>query len=124
MQRRWVIPQGYVRNPLFAFPRNEKCPCGSEKKFKRCHLPELPDALREEDAKKARDVLVAHGLVKKLKSAQSSSAASLNVKAACDSAESALEMIATPAAGHAGVAPADSEEETRLAGTQFQEREE
>ncbi|EMV5051074.1 SEC-C metal-binding domain-containing protein [Pseudomonas aeruginosa] len=26
-----------VRNPLKAVGRNDPCPCGSEKKFKKCH---------------------------------------------------------------------------------------
>lgn len=27
---------GFVRNPLMDFPRNEKCVCGSGKKWKKC----------------------------------------------------------------------------------------
>ena len=34
----YALPSGYVWNPLKSHPRNGKCPCGSEKKFKKCHL--------------------------------------------------------------------------------------
>lgn len=32
----YLCPKGYTKNPLESYPRNELCPCGSEKKFKKC----------------------------------------------------------------------------------------
>jgi len=33
------------------YPRNEKCPCGSGLKFKKCHLPKIPLAITKDYAK-------------------------------------------------------------------------
>ncbi len=38
----WRPKEGLVWNPLVALPRNMPCPCASGKKFKSCHLPNLP----------------------------------------------------------------------------------
>jgi hypothetical protein len=47
-----LIPaQGYEWNPLLAFPRNNKCFCGSKIKAKKCCLPKLPRAIGKEHAK-------------------------------------------------------------------------
>lgn len=43
---------GYVWNPLLKYPRNNQCPCLSGLKFKRCCLPNLPQAVNEQDGKK------------------------------------------------------------------------
>jgi len=38
-------------NPLLNLPRNEPCPCGSQKKFKKCHLPTMPRAIAIDQVK-------------------------------------------------------------------------
>lgn len=45
--------EGFIFNPFRKLPRNEPCPCGSGKKFKKCHLPLLPMCLSETDLKAA-----------------------------------------------------------------------
>jgi hypothetical protein len=31
-----VPKKGYTENPMLEFPRNDRCPCDSGKKFKKC----------------------------------------------------------------------------------------
>lgn len=51
-----IYPTGYVPkpghawNPLLKFPRNNPCPCGSGKKFKKCCVNNVPVTLPEKDA--------------------------------------------------------------------------
>lgn len=42
---------GFARNPLLTLPRNNKCPCLSGKKFKKCCLNKLPRVIPESLAK-------------------------------------------------------------------------
>lgn len=41
---------GFAWNPLLKIPRNQKCPCDSGKKFKHCHLINMPRAIPEKFA--------------------------------------------------------------------------
>jgi hypothetical protein len=41
----YQLKPGFVWNPLKKFPRNSLCPCKSGKKFKKCHLKSMPEAL-------------------------------------------------------------------------------
>lgn len=50
-KRVFRAPEGMVWNPLRSYPRNAPCVCGSGKKFKGCHLQELPDTCSASDAK-------------------------------------------------------------------------
>jgi hypothetical protein len=50
-KRAYRIPEGFIRNPLLKYPRNSACLCGSGKKFKKCHLGELPVAITIEELK-------------------------------------------------------------------------
>lgn len=52
----YVTKPGFVWNPLLKYPRNELCPCGSGKKFKKCHLDQLPQAIPKSAGKDARIV--------------------------------------------------------------------
>lgn len=40
---------GFDWNPALGFPRNEPCFCGSGKKFKKCHLLQMPRAVTHQD---------------------------------------------------------------------------
>jgi len=42
---KYKLKPGFVWNPMLKTPRNAKCPCGSGKKFKKCHMPGMPRAL-------------------------------------------------------------------------------
>lgn len=55
----YITPKpGYQWNPLKKFPRNTLCPCGSKKKFKRCHIDLIAPAVTNAQAKKLKAVLV------------------------------------------------------------------
>jgi hypothetical protein len=41
----YAVKQGHVWNPIRSYPRNNPCPCGSGKKFKKCHYKDLPPTL-------------------------------------------------------------------------------
>lgn len=50
---------GYRWNPMLNYPRNAGCPCGSGKKFKKCHIGQVPPVIPtpeklEEEAAKLR----------------------------------------------------------------------
>lgn len=49
-----TLNQGYSWNPLKKHPRNSPCPCGSQKKFKKCHLDLLPEAITTQEAEKLK----------------------------------------------------------------------
>jgi len=51
-KRVYILKPGYVYNPLKKYPRNGPCICGSGKKFKKCHLDLLPDAITVAEANK------------------------------------------------------------------------
>jgi hypothetical protein len=41
-----TIPaKGFMWNPIREFPRNDPCPCGSGKKFKKCHRLLMADII-------------------------------------------------------------------------------
>ena len=42
------LKPGFVWNPLLKLPRNMRCPCGSGKKLKACHLDKFPRAIKKE----------------------------------------------------------------------------
>lgn len=42
-----TLKPGFAWNPLLTLPRNIPCPCGGGKKFKHCHLPNMPRAIPE-----------------------------------------------------------------------------
>lgn len=45
----YIPNDGYVKNPLWqAFGRNDQCPCGSGKKWKRCCEPDTPLYVKQE----------------------------------------------------------------------------
>lgn len=46
-----------VLNPLKKLPRNQKCPCGSGLKFKRCHLDLIDPMCTVEAAERLKVVL-------------------------------------------------------------------
>ena len=46
--------EDYILENYNSIGRNEKCPCGSGKKFKKCHLPWAEETLRELREKEAR----------------------------------------------------------------------
>ena len=48
----YVPKPGYMWNPLENFPRNLPCFCGSEVKFKKCHMPGLSRTISVEQYKK------------------------------------------------------------------------
>lgn len=48
---------GFVLNPLRKFPRNLPCPCGSQKKFKKCHEPIIARTCSIEIAKKLQPIV-------------------------------------------------------------------
>ncbi len=49
--------EGYVHNPLLKYPRNSTCFCGSEKKFKKCHLRSLSGTVSKDDEKELKDYM-------------------------------------------------------------------
>ena len=53
----YVPPEGYVWNPLRAYPRNLFCPCTSGKKFKKCCLPKMPATVKAEDEKMLKEAV-------------------------------------------------------------------
>lgn len=50
----YILKEGHAWNPLLKIPRNMKCPCGSDKKYKLCHLPTMPRAVPEKLAAEYR----------------------------------------------------------------------
>lgn len=44
----YKLTDGFMWNPILKIPRNDHCPCGSGKKFKKCHLKDTPRALNIE----------------------------------------------------------------------------
>lgn len=50
-----ILPKGFVWNPLIKFPRNAKCPCGNGKKYKKCHLLNMPRMLPASAVRKTSD---------------------------------------------------------------------
>lgn len=50
-------PPPLVPNPLTKYPRNERCMCGSGRKFKVCHQPHLPGMVSPELAAQGRTVI-------------------------------------------------------------------
>lgn len=48
------LKPGFEWNPLLKIPRNAPCPCDSGKKFKHCHLVNMPRAVPEAFAKEYR----------------------------------------------------------------------
>ncbi len=53
--RRYAPIEGYQWNPLLKVGPNEKCPCDSGKKFKKCHSLTLPRAVPTDVAKKYQE---------------------------------------------------------------------
>lgn len=51
---------GFTFNPLKSLPRNSLCPCQSGKKFKKCHLNQLPEVISEKDANLYRNTMRIH----------------------------------------------------------------
>lgn len=45
----YFLKKGWVHNPLMDLPVNMKCPCGSNRKFKKCCLPLTHRYIRETD---------------------------------------------------------------------------
>lgn len=43
----YQVKKGFMWNPLRKIPRNMPCPCGSGKKFKKCHYLAMPAVLPE-----------------------------------------------------------------------------
>lgn len=56
--------KGFAWNPLIKIERNRPCPCGSGKKFKLCHLPEMPRIIPEEMAKEYHAAMRTVALIK------------------------------------------------------------
>lgn len=52
-----LLCDGYVWNPLLKFPRNLPCPCDSGKKFKACHLSQLPPVVPPKAAEQIREAM-------------------------------------------------------------------
>ena len=50
--RRYVLKPGHQWNPLKEYPRNLPCPCGSNKKFKKCHMHLTGHVCTDEQAEK------------------------------------------------------------------------
>ncbi len=46
-----------VPNPLLKYPRNKPCICQNGKKFKVCHLNQLPRMVPSEMAENAKELL-------------------------------------------------------------------
>lgn len=54
---------GFIKNPMFKFPRNEKCYCESGLKAKKCCLPKLKPYIKETDAEDIKRYLKARGML-------------------------------------------------------------
>lgn len=54
-----VKPRGesFVRNPLYRYPRNIDCYCGSHVKFKKCCLQTMPTYVTVREARMSIDYL-------------------------------------------------------------------
>jgi uncharacterized protein YecA (UPF0149 family) len=48
---------GLTWNPLRKFPRNSPCPCGSNKKFKSCHLHLVSETCSLKEAKDLQTIV-------------------------------------------------------------------
>lgn len=46
-----------IHNPLLKYPRNTICFCRSGKKFKRCHMNQLPRTVIREQAEEAKALM-------------------------------------------------------------------
>lgn len=49
------LRDGYKWNPYTDYPANSDCPCGSQKKFKKCHRSQLNATVKNEDYQPMRD---------------------------------------------------------------------
>lgn len=60
---------GFAWNPLIGYPPNQQCPCGSKKKFKKCHRTIMKPVIPEEIAKQMSNYmkLIDKGEFKSLK---------------------------------------------------------
>jgi hypothetical protein len=47
-----MLETGNEWNPMLGYPRNHYCPCGSQKKFKKCCSDKIPMAVTKEYAEK------------------------------------------------------------------------
>lgn len=54
---RHTLLKGYRWNPYAEYPRNSDCPCGSQKKFKKCHLDKLHKTVKEEDYAELKEMV-------------------------------------------------------------------
>lgn len=54
----WRPREGFEFNPWRSIPRNDPCPCGSGKKFKKCCLPRCPLAVEKDVAAELRKEMV------------------------------------------------------------------
>jgi len=54
-----TLRNGMVLNPLKKYPRNSPCPCGSEKKFKSCHLDKIQLTCTPDQARKLEPIIKA-----------------------------------------------------------------
>lgn len=50
-----MIKKGFVANPLLKISRNEKCPCGSKNKFKKCCLDKIVKYIPSKIAEAMKD---------------------------------------------------------------------
>lgn len=51
MNRMVQVPRtGMTFNPMNRYPRNSDCPCGSGKKYKKCHMNQASMAVDKKDA--------------------------------------------------------------------------
>ena len=55
MAKAYVLNKGGAWNPMMSYPRNSECPCGSGKKFKKCHLNNTTLAIDKSEEKKLRN---------------------------------------------------------------------
>src|SRR3954464_10524091 len=61
---RYMVPfPGHAWNPLRTLPRNNPCPCRSGKKFKKCCLPTLPQAVSQKHAEEFKQQIKLPDLV-------------------------------------------------------------
>ncbi len=51
--------EGNAWNPLRAWPRNERCFCGSNIKFKKCHMGKVPECVSEREAEENKKAIEA-----------------------------------------------------------------
>jgi len=54
--------EGFVYNPIFKYPRNLKCFCGTDKKFKKCCLRLMPKVVSKEKAEEMKKALIMAGI--------------------------------------------------------------